>query len=150
MKKIISRIVLVYLLAMGMNAVFRVPEAPGEVLSWSLLGTGYWDSSANWYPAQAPTAADDVYMDTESAVIISDSDFAAQEIFLGGAYCVDWMVNDAIFGVVSPVVPTDPAVYNRRGGYLTLSGTGVVTLKGSYHTTDETIVPEPSFMFSTE
>ena len=124
--------------------------ASADVLAWGLLGTGYWDTASNWYPAQIPTASDDIYMDAEGAIILIDSDFEAQEIFIGGLYAVDINVSDAIFGTIAPVVSSDPAIYMRKDGYLKLTGTGILTLKGSYLSSDDNIVPEPSFMFSAD
>ncbi|MBN2482747.1 MAG: hypothetical protein JXD21_00935 [Candidatus Omnitrophica bacterium] len=121
-----------------------------ETLSWSYLGAGYWDESDYWYPAQAPTAGDEVYIDMESASVINDTDFAAGAVTVGGKYSSYWTIADSVFGTIDPGVPTDPAVILRRGGYITVEGTGVLTMKGSLYSSDELLTPEPSFMFWSE
>jgi len=107
-----------------------------------------WSDKDNWYPAGVPTAADDLLIDVVGGLIIADQTFNTKSITLGGRESTTLTTENFVFGTIEPDNVTDPAITNRSGGKLTLSGLGIVTLKGGYVGSRQasTAVSEPSFM----
>ncbi len=109
-----------------------------------------WVGDDNWSPAVAPAAADDVTIDTEGASVSCDRTFNAKSITLGGRETVTLTSENFVYGTVKPDTTSDAAILNRSGGTLTLKGVGVLTLKGQYKDSEESLTPEPSFIFWVE
>ena len=118
--------------------------------TWGGGGDGTsWSDEDNWYPAEVPTASDDVLIDIEDGEISADQTFNAKSITIGGRESTTLTTDSFVFGTVEPDAVTDAAVTNRSGGKITLSGSGVITLKGKYESSKQasTTTSEPSFMF---
>ena len=119
-----------------------------EHKTWS--GTGdktTWSDDSNWYPAMTPIDGDAVIIDSKDISIMCTETFAAGSITLGGRPNSTLISNDFVFGTISPPSGSDVAVLNRSGGTWTLKGPGVITLKGQYKDSHETLTSQPSFMF---
>ena len=107
-----------------------------------------WFDDANWLPAGAPTASDDVVLDKLDAAVAIGQDFNLRSLTLGGKKTSTLTVSNFVVGQVKPGNVTDIAVLNRRNGKLVLKGSAQkVTLKGAYKDSEEVIPEEPSFMF---
>ena len=117
---------------------------------WATEGAGFWEDTLNWSPQDTPVAGDDVYIDTENASVSVDENFQAQSLILGGRNSSDLVFESFVFGTFTPVTSGDDAIFNRRDGYIILRGSGVITLKGQYKSTEAPLSPEPSFMFWAE
>ncbi len=121
--------------------------------TWSGGGDGVnWSDQDNWYPTEVPTASDDLLIDIEDGQISGDQTFTAKSITIGGRESTALTTDSFVFGTIEPDEVTDVAVTNRSGGKITLSGSGVITLKGKYESSKQaaTITSEPSFMFWVE
>ena len=115
---------------------------------WSGSGDGStWSDDDNWSPAVAPASIDNATIDIEGASITCTATFNAESITVGGRENVTLTSNNFIFGTVSPDSSSDTAVFVRNGGKLVLKNSGVLTLKGQYKDSEESLTPEPSFMF---
>lgn len=118
--------------------------------TWGGGGDGTnWSDEDNWYPAQVPTASDDVLIDIEDGEISADQTFTAKTLTIGGRESTTLTTDSFVFGTIEPDEVTDSAIINRFGGKITLSGSGVITLKGKYESSKQasTVTSEPSFMF---
>jgi len=111
-----------------------------------------WSDQYNWYPAEVPTISDDVLIDIEDGSITVDQTFTAKSITIGGGESTTVTTESFVFGDVEPDAVTDSAIINRYGGKLTLSGVGVITLKGTYESMKDASasISEPSFMLWVE
>lgn len=120
-----------------------------EDKNWNAAGDqSNWLDDANWMPAGAPTAADDVRVDLQDASVTIPEAFNAKSITLGGKKQSSLSVSNFVTGKVEPASSSDIAVTNRRDGTLILKGSaGQVTLKGGYKDSEQVIADEPSFMF---
>ena len=116
--------------------------------NWAAAGDGStWSDDDNWSPAAAPTTADDVLIDTEGAAVTCAETFKAKSVIVGGRETSSLTSNNFIFGTVAPDSSSDVSMMTRSGGTITLKGAGTVTVQGQYKDSEETLVPEPSFMF---
>ena len=116
--------------------------------NWSGGGDGStWVDDDNWSGAVAPSASDDVLIDVENVSVICNETFKAKSIIVGGRETSRLTTNDFIFGEVKPASTSGVAMMTRSGGTVTLSGAGILTLGGKYQDSEETLDPEPSFMF---
>lgn len=130
---------LVLLLASTAMADEKVWSASGDASTWS--------DKDNWSPDGIPKKKDDVLIDTEDAAVTCDKTFKAKSITVGGRETSTLTSNNFIFGTVSPDSGSDIAVTTRSGGTITLTGAGTITVQGQYKDSEESLVPEPSFMF---
>jgi len=116
--------------------------------NWSAGGDGSdWADDDNWSPAAAPSSADDVSIDIADGAVTCGQTFYAKSITLGGRETCALASNNFIFGTVAPDSTSDVAILNRSGGTITLTGAGTVTMRGKYQDSEETLDPEPSFLF---
>ncbi len=120
--------------------------------TWNGSGDGSnWFDDDNWFPATAPTSADDVLVNTPNASSAVSQTFYARSITLAGTAPSSLVVSPFIYGTVAPVADTDVAIDNRRDGALTLKGSaGVITLRGKYKDSEELLTDQPSFVFFVE
>ena len=127
-------------------------SALAEDKNWTAGGDqSSWFDDANWMPAAAPTASDDVMINLTDASVTVPQAFDAKSIVLGGKKPSSMNVSNFAAGSVAPENATDLAVHNRRGGNLVLTGSaGKITLKGAYKDSEEVIPDEPSLMFYAE
>ncbi len=123
-----------------------------EDKNWTAVGDGSdWFDDANWMPAAAPTASDDVMIDLTSASVSLPQAFEAKSLVLGGKRTSSLTISNFAAGTVDPGNASDIAVANRRDGHLILKGSaGKVTLRGAYNDSETVIPDEPSFMFYAE
>lgn len=106
--------------------------------------TGFWEESLNWYPASIPQATDDITIDNSFSNVTIQNDFSCLSLTLGGHYSSNLLIEGFVFGEISS---GSVAINNRRDGFLTLKGAGIITLKGSYKSSEEILEEEPSFIF---
>ncbi|MBU4342805.1 MAG: hypothetical protein KJ902_04290 [Candidatus Omnitrophica bacterium] len=119
-----------------------------EEKNWSGAGDGSsWSDDDNWSPASAPTSADEALIDTDGASVVCTETFNAKSVTIGGNEAITLTSNNFIFGTISPGSGSLVAILNRSGGTYTLKGAGIVTVKGQYKDSEESLVAEPSFMF---
>ena len=120
-----------------------------EDKSWTAGGDqSGWFDDANWLPAAAPTASDDVMINRLDASVTLPQAFDAKSLTLGGKRPSLLTVSNFSTGTIEPANATDLAVYNRKDGHLILKGSvGKITLKGAYKDSEEVIPDEPSFIF---
>jgi len=125
--------------------------AIAEEKNWSAAGdAATWSDDDNWSPVAAPTSADDVLIDAESAAVTCTETFKAKSITVGGRETSTMTSDNFIFGTISPDSGSDIGILTRSGGTITLTGSGTVTVQGKYQDSEESLVPEPSFMFWVE
>lgn len=120
---------------------------------WSGDGDGVnWSDANNWYPAELPTINDELLFDLVNGLITCDQTFSAKKFTIGGQHSTTVTTNSFVFGTIEPATTSDIAVITSSGGKLTLSGSGIITIKGQYRSSSqaEDVVSEPSFMFSIE
>ena len=116
--------------------------------NWSGAGDGSsWSDDDNWSPASAPTSADEALIDMDGASVVCTETFNAKSVTIGGNETITLTSNNFIFGTISPGSGSLVAILNRSGGTYTLKGAGIVTVKGQYKDSEESLVAEPSFMF---
>ena len=143
----LSRQLVLVLMAISVLLVPPAIAVAGEK-GWSGSGDGSsWSDDNNWYPAAEPNLSDDVTIDTEGTAVICDETFKAKSITVGGSETSTLTSENFIYGTVTPATTSDTAILNRSGGTITLKGVGVLTLKGQYKDLEETVGPEPSFIF---
>ncbi len=139
-KFIVFCIIAVY--ALGIAQIYAAEK------NWSGGGDGStWVDDDNWSGAVAPSASDDVLIDVENVSVICNETFKAKSIIIGGRETSHLTTKDFIFGEVKPASTSGVAMMTRSGGTVTLSGAGILTLGGKYQDSEETLDPEPSFMF---
>jgi len=145
MRKII--IVFIFIIV-AVGATRRVVPTEAAEKNWAGGGdSSTWPDDDNWSPAAEPTTADDVLIDVENATVTCDETFKAKSIIVGGRETSNITTNNFIFGTVSPDETSDVAMMTRSGGTITLTGAGTITLTGRYKDSEESLDPEPSFMF---
>lgn len=135
---------------LGLLSVLLVISVSAADKTWSGGSDGVsWSDQDNWYPSEVPTANDDVLIDIEDGQISANQTFTAKSITIGGREVTILTTDSFVFGTIEPDEVTDSAIINRSGGKITLSGSGVITLKGKYESSKQasTIISEPSFMF---
>jgi len=135
---------------LGLFSILLVVSVGAADKTWGGGGDGTnWSDEDNWYPAEVPTASDDILIDIEGGEISADQTFTAKSITIGGRESTALTAESFVFGTVEPDEVTDLAIINRSGGEISLSGSGVITLKGKYETSKQAsvITSEPSFMF---
>jgi hypothetical protein len=116
--------------------------------NWSGGGDGSsWSDKDNWYPASKPKFSDDVTIDAEDASVVCNQTFKAKSIAVGGRETSTLSSENYIYGTVTPDTTSETAILNRSQGTITLKGAGVLTLKGRYKDSEESLTPEPSFLF---
>ncbi len=146
MRKII--LLLIVFIAVGANNYSPLQAAEKN---WAGGGDGStWSDDDNWSPAAEPTTADDVLIDVENAAVTCDETFKAKSIIVGGRETSTLTTNNFVFGTVAPAETSDTALMTRSGGTITLTGAGTITLQGQYKDSEETLDPEPSFLFWVE
>lgn len=129
----------------------ELPAAQGADKVWSSLGDGVsWSDDDNWLPASVPTSVDDVLIDATGASIVCGGTYKAKSVTMGGRESVSLTSNNFVFGTISPDAVSDLAILNRLGGTIKLTGAGILTVRGRYKDSEETLVQEPSFMFWVE
>ncbi|MDD2703082.1 MAG: hypothetical protein PHC33_03645 [Candidatus Omnitrophica bacterium] len=119
---------------------------------WSGAGGGAsaWEDAGNWFPAEVPDAGDDVFIDAEAGVSVSDT-FSAKSLTIGGRADPQFFIGNFIYGTFAPEENTDNALYIRKGGVVNLADfAGALVLKGSLKLSDESLPDEPAFMFLAE
>jgi hypothetical protein len=109
-----------------------------------------WEDSANWSPTGVPSSSDSIIIDATGAAVATGETFTAKTLTVGGRTESSFTTKDFVFGTVSPSSGTDAALYIKRGGLATLTGSGDITLKGSFKNSEESLFKEPSFMFVAE
>ena len=125
-----------------------LPAAEAADKTWSGSGDGTsWSDDDNWSPAVAPTSADAVSIDTEETSVVCDETFSAKSVTIGGRETSTLTSSNFIYGTVTPDSTSDIAISNRKDGKFTLQGAGIVTVKGQYKDSEESLISEPSFMF---
>ena len=123
-------------------------QAYAEEKNWCATGDGStWSDDDNWSPAAAPTSSDDVLIDVSDASVECAETFAAKSITIGGRESTTLASNNFVFGTISPDSGSDIGILTRSGGTFTLTGAGTITVQGQYKDSEETLTPEPSFMF---
>lgn len=138
----------IFCLLVLVSFLFTVFPADAEEKTWTAAGDGTaWSDDDNWFVAVAPTSTDDVLIDKENAAVVSTQTFQAKSISIGGRETSTLTSNDFIYGLIKPSSNSEVAVLNRKGGKFTLKGVGIVTLKGQYKDSEESLASEPSFMF---
>ena len=142
-KRIILCLLVVFLGLFNMPVIASAAEK-----AW----TGDGDASSysdddNWSPASEPTSADDITIDAEDASVVCTRTFKAKSITIGGRQEPTLTSNNFVYGTIEPESSSDVAICNRRGATVTLKGAGTITVKGQYKDSEESLTPEPSFMF---
>lgn len=133
------------------SVLLFMPCAQAADKTWNAAGDQTsWTDNDNWFPVNEPTAADDVLIDTQNSSVICDETFTAKSITIGGREPSVLATNNFVFGTVSPDAASETAILNRTDGKITLTGAGVITLKGQYQDSESTLTSEPSFMFWVE
>ena len=117
--------------------------------TWSGGGDAQtWTDDNNWSSLAKPVLVDDILIDLANASVFCTETFMAKSIILGGRKNMTLTINHFSFGTITPSASSEVAILNRRDGKLILKGAGgVVTIKGQYKDSEETLVAEPSFMF---
>ena len=116
--------------------------------TWGGGGDGTsWSDKDNWSPQEVPSESDDILIDKEEVSVICTETFKAKSITLGGRQASILTSNNFIFGTISPASSYDIAILNRQGGTFVFKGGGVVTVRGQYKDSNESLGLEPSFMF---
>ena len=106
-----------------------------------------WSAANNWTPALAPTAADDVLINSDSASTLLSRTFNVKSLTLAGNAPSILKVEEFTSGNIVPASTLDIAVLNRKDGHLILQGAGgTVVLKGSYKDSEKDITPQPSLV----
>lgn len=105
-----------------------------------------WHDADNWFAVGAPALTDAVTIDKASASVTAKKDFAAQSVTLGGKTTATWTADNFIYGTITPSTTSDPAILIRKNGTVVMKGAGVVTLKGPFKNTEESLPTEPSVM----
>ena len=132
----------------GFIILILTGPAVSEDKTWSASGDGTnWSDEDNWTPAVEPASGDDILIDAGDAAVVCTETFKAKSITMGGRETPSLTSNNFIFGTVSPDSGSGIAVLNRSGGTITLKGAGTLTLQGQYKDSEESLTPEPSFMF---
>lgn len=130
-------------------SILLVSPAIAAEKNWSASGDGSsWSDDDNWYPEEAPALSDDVVIDTEDASVVCGETFNAKSITVGGRETSTLTSENFIYGNVVPDTTSDIAISSREKGTITLKGAGILTLKGQYKDSEESLTPEPSFIFS--
>lgn len=129
-----------------------LPAASAAEKTWTGSGDASdWFDDDNWTPAAAPTSADDVLINLEDASVKTSKTFEAKSLKVGGTAASTLVTDPFIFGTVAPADTAETAVTNRRQGHWTIKGSsGVVSLKGSYKDSEETLAKQPSLVFFVE
>ena len=132
----------------GMTAVVMLATpAYAEVKTFSGGGDGLtWHDVLNWFANGVPAQTDAVTVDKASATLSIKKDFLAQSITVGGKTTSALSAESFVYGTVVPTGTgvTTPALWIRKGGTVVLHGSGVVTLKGAFKNTEQSLQSEPS------
>ena len=139
---IISVSIVIIFLVLSVYASEKQWSAGGDVLSW--------EDPSNWFPQSVPATSDDVVIDVSGANVLISRTFYAQTLTVGGRNESILTSADFVSGTISPAKNTDDALYIRKGGAVTLEGTGVLVLKGAFKNSEATLADEPAFMFKAE
>jgi hypothetical protein len=145
MKKTIFFIVTVVICALSAACC---PEASAADKNW--IGAGdatTWADAKNWLPNTVPTSADNVTIDLKDANVTAAQTFAAKSLYIGGASNSTFSTNNFIYGNLIPDSSSGYALYIRKGGMVILNGQGIITLRGTFINTEETLSGQESFMF---
>ena len=113
-----------------------------------------WEKDINWFFNGVPALADNVVINAQGAsVTISKTSeiFNAASLTVGGRTGSTVTVENFVYGLIDPASSADNALYIRKDGEVVLQGGGgVVTLKGMFMNSEQTIPNEPAFMFGAE
>lgn len=140
-----------FVLIWGIICILQTFPVIAAEKNWSAGGDGSsWSDADNWYPARKPKFSDDVTIDAENASVVCNRTFKAKSITVGGREASTLSSENYIHGTVKPDTTSETAILNRSKGTITLRGVGVLILKGQYIDSEETLTPEPSFMFWVE
>jgi hypothetical protein len=139
---IISVSIVIIFLVLSVWAAEKQWGAGGDALSW--------EDATNWFPQVAPTTSDDIIIDVAGANVLISRTFYAQTLTMGGRNESSLTSADFVSGTISPTENTDDALHIRKGGAVTLEGAGIITLKGAFKNSEETLPDEPAFMFKAE
>lgn len=139
---IIGIVCIAFLLASAVYAAEKNWDAGGDGSDWS--------DGDNWHPAGIPTLADDIVIDSEDAEVTCSQTFKAKSITVGGRETSKLTSENFVYGTVEPDATSDVAMLCRPGGTIKLKKAGVLTLKGQYMDSEETLAAEPSFIFWVE
>ena len=139
------------LIICGWIAFFMAMPVYAAEKQWSGGGDGAsWEDLSNWSPVGVPSASDDVTINTQNANVAATKTFNAKTLTLGGRKESNFVVQDFVYGTISPAQHTDTALHIQKDGFVTLEGVGDITLKGSFKNSEESLASEPSFMFLAE
>jgi len=132
-------------------AFYPLTSSLAEDTKWSGEGDAVsWEDGANWTPAGEPAAGDDATIDSQGADVVVSGTFAVKSLQVGGKKTSAFKTEDFVNGDIAPPEETDDALHIRKGGSVTLTGEGVLTLKGTLRNTEKKLEEEPAFMFSVE
>lgn len=147
MKRLLCSLILVFLVSAGMGGISAYPEQK----SWTGSGdTLQWHEAENWTPASAPGSTSEAEIDSEGIDVTITQTFEAESITLAGVYSSSLTAQDFVYGTVAPESSLDSAILVRKGGRLILKGPGVITLRGSYTDSEQSLSPQPSLLFWVE
>lgn len=124
------------------------PAAYAADKNWVGAGNAStWADAKNWLPNTVPTSADNVTIDLNNAAVTAAQTFEAKSLYVGGAGASTFTTNDFIYGNLIPDSSSDNALYIRKDGTVVLTGQGIITLKGTFKNSEETLSGQESFMF---
>ena len=106
-----------------------------------------WADAKNWFPNTVPNSADNVTIDLQGSNVTATQTFEAKSLYIGGSSDSAFSTNDYIYGTLIPDSSSNYALYIRKGGFVVLSGQGIITLRGTFINTEETLSGQESFMF---
>lgn len=143
----ISALVLFFSLVFSVYASDKQWTAGGDAVSW--------EDKYNWDGIAIPSSSDDASIDVLSAAAgsstcLASKTFYAKSIVVGGTRESTFKTADFVYGTVAPDKGADNALYIRKDGSVTLTGVGIITLKGAFKNSEEAVQSEPAFMFGAE
>ena len=140
----------IFVICGWLTSLISMPVYAAEK-QWSGGGdAASWEDSSNWSPLGVPSASDDVTIDTKSADVVATKTFNAKTLAVGGRQESNFTTQDFVYGTMSPSAHTDIGLHIKKDGFVTLKGSGDITLKGSFKNSEESLPSEPSFMFLAE
>ena len=112
-----------------------------------------WNKEGNWFANGVPTIADTVVVNLQGAsaeISNINTIFKAESLTVGGRTDATITAKSFVYGLIEPASSADYALYIRKGGLAVLQGTGIITLKGQFKSSEELIPDEPAFVFGAE
>jgi hypothetical protein len=135
-------------------SLFFFTQAWADYKQWSgKYDAVSWSKDGNWFSSGIPTLSDNTTVNTTAAnVVISNvfGGFKAKDLAVGGRADSTVTAENFVYGFIEPASGTDNALLIRKGGLVVLQGAGVITLKGKFKNSEETIPDEPALMFGAE